>query len=164
MKHLFTLALLWITLSDLSGQMDLQQVVTPAGGFGIAPSGTFSLSWTIGETLVSGWVSADRQISLSSGMLQSIIVTAIDEIPGLEAEVRVFPVPVSEVLQIEFNEPLSQTFYLYLYNNYGGLIFSERLEKSTHLKQLNLETIASGTYYLRITDGIRYHTYKVVKL
>jgi hypothetical protein len=164
MKKSALTALLLLSVSALSAQGTIQQVIATAGGSQTAPGGSYYTGWTVGETLVATWKAADGSMTLSGGIQQNIIITAVETTPGWDIEVNIYPNPVGSILTIKFNVPLKETFLLYLYDVNGRLVTTERTEEMSDIIQINMEEFPSGTYFLRVADEIRSNTYKVVKL
>jgi len=163
MRKMALITTLFAVSLSLSAQGGMQQVITAAGGIKTAPGGSFYVSWTLGETLVSTWKSADGSITLSGGE-QSIIITAVETPPGWDVDVSIYPNPAGSQLTIKFNSPVKDKFLLYLYDAGGKLILIDKIERSAETRQLDVEGLPPGTYFLRLVDGLRSNTYKVVKL
>lgn len=163
MKKTALITLVVITGLSLHAQEKMQQVITSAGGSATASGGSFYTGWTIGETLVSSWKSADGSVSLSGGQ-QSMTVTAVETTSGWDVEVSIYPNPAGSQLTIKFNIPTQEKILLYLHDAGGRLIMTDKVEESSDIKQIELEGLPPGTYLLRLVDGVRSNTYKVVKL
>jgi hypothetical protein len=163
MKKTVLITVLALAGLSLHPQGNIQQVITAAGGTKAAPGGSFYIGWTLGETLVYSWTAADGSLTLSAGQ-QSIIITAIEVTTGWDVEVSIFPNPAGSQLTIKFNIPAKDKILLYLYNANGNMIVTDKVEESVDIKQVDLEGLPPGTYFLRLVDGLRSNTYKVVKL
>ena len=79
-------------------------------------------------------------------------------------QVTVFPNPASEVINIEFDTPVDVEISLFLLDTQGKLVKTEKIEAATTNKQINMQDLPSGIYYLRLTKGKLVNVYKVVKL
>lgn len=163
MRKVALITVLFSAALTLQAQGSLQQVITSSGGSKVAPGGAYYIGWTLGETLVSTWRSADGSITLSSGG-QAVTVTSAESFPGWDVEVNIYPNPAGSQLTIKFNLPVKEKILLYLYDASGNLIFADIIERSSDTGQLDLEGLAPGTYILRLVVGLKSNTYKVVKL
>jgi hypothetical protein len=163
MRKLALITIILIVAMSLNAQGGMQQVITSAGGSKVAPGGSFYIGWTLGETLVSTWKSSDGSITLSGGE-QAITVTAVETTPGWDVEVSIYPNPARSQLTIKFNVPANEIFLLYLYDAGGRLIFIDKIERSVDLRQVDMEGLPPGTYFLRLVDGLKSNTFRVVKL
>ncbi len=64
---------------------------------------------------------------------------------------KIFPIPASEVLKINFNTQLENETKLLVYNNTGALIETKLLNNNENI--LDIKNLSSGIYFIRITDG-----------
>jgi hypothetical protein len=163
MRRLVLITVFVSAAVSMHAQAGMQQVITSSGGSKVAPGNAFYIGWTLGETLVATWKSADGRITLSGGE-QAVTVTAVETTPGWDVEVNIYPNPAGSQLTIKFNVPANEKYLLYLYDAGGKLIIADKIERSSDTRQLDLEGLPPGTYYLRLVDGLKSNTYKVVKL
>lgn len=139
-----------------------QSVIASAGNYNVVSG--FSLSWTLGETIVPTFTSQDGTLILTHGFQQKLIITAIDENLDTPVKVKIYPNPASEIINIQFEAATDQEILLYLLDSQGKLVKTDRIEESTVEKNINLEDLPAGIYYLRMTKGKLVNVYKVVKL
>lgn len=135
-------------------------VVASAGGY--ATAGQVSVSWTLGETVVPTQQNGD--VILTNGFQQQIIISTLERNLKLEVEVLVYPNPAADVLNIRFGSPLADRIDIIVLDQSGRLVKSDFAEASVSLKELNLQDLASGIYYLKLVKGKISNVYKVVKL
>lgn len=145
-----------------AGAQVKQEVIASAGGYSVTSG--ISLSWTLGETIIPTFKSADNSIILTHGFQQQLIVTSVEENLEIPVSVKVFPNPASEILNIRFDEPVDGELRIYLINSEGRLVKTDFIEAVTTEKQLNMQDLPAGMYYLRLTKGKVSNVYKVVKL
>lgn len=157
-RSIFILAALILSISA-SAQVK-QEVIASAGGYNVA--GGMSISWTLGETIIPTFTAGG--LTLTHGFQQQLVVTSVEENLGILVTVKVYPNPASEILNIRFEEPLEGEITISLLDSQGRLIKTDVAEATTIEKQLNLQDIAAGVYYLRLTNGKLVNVYKVVKL
>jgi hypothetical protein len=139
-----------------------QEVIASAGGYNI--NGALSISWTLGETIIPTFTSQDGSLILTHGFQQKLIVTTVEENLDLLVNIKVFPNPASEVLNIQFEAPVEGEIVLSILDSQGRLVKRDIIESTMVEKQINLQDIPAGIYYLRMTKGKLVNVYKVVKL
>jgi hypothetical protein len=139
-----------------------QDVIASAGGYNEAAG--ISISWTLGETIIPTFQSADNSIILTHGFQQQLIITAIEENLETMVSVTVYPNPASDILNIRFDEPLDEDVRLMIINAQGKPVRILVIEAATYEKQISLQDIPSGVYNLRLIKGKLSNVYKVVKL
>lgn len=165
MKSFLTTFLVFMFVLSVSGQEIKQQVVASAGGFDVSGDNSISLSWTLGELVIATVESSSGDIVLTQGFHQSkLVIDMIQKNPELGVEVTVFPNPTSELVNINFSAPLVGETDIYLNSADGRLVYSGKVLPGDLLKQINIQQYTSGTYILRIQNGIRINIYKVIKL
>jgi hypothetical protein len=146
----------------LSAAGQKQEVIASAGGYNVATG--ISISWTLGETIIPQFKSPDNSIILTHGFQQQLIITTVEETLEALVKVTVFPNPASDIVNIEFEEPVDGEITLFLLNSQGKLIKTEVIEATTVNKQINLLDLPGGIYYLKLVKGKLSNVYKVVKL
>jgi hypothetical protein len=149
---------------QLMAQSLKQEVIASAGGYNTSSDNLLSISWTLGETIIPTFKSGDGTLILTHGFQQNLIITAINENLDSKVNVKIYPNPASEAVNIQFDVPTDKEILLYLLDAQGRLVKTDRIEESTVEKNLNLQDLPSGVYYLRMIKGNLVNVYKVVKL
>jgi len=162
-RNLLILFIMLLTLS-VGAQQIKQEVIASAGGFNVASDNSISISWTLGETIIPTFTSQDGSLILTHGFQQKLLITTVAENILNPVQVTVFPNPASEVINIEFDTPVDGEISLFLLDTQGKLVKTEKIEAATTNKQINMQDLPSGIYYLRLTKGKLVNVYKVVKL
>lgn len=157
-RYLFILITMLFALS--SGAQIKQEVISSAGGYSV--NGGLSLSWTLGETIIPTFKSGD--LVLTHGFQQQLIITSVEETFDVLFNIKIFPNPISEVLNIKFDAPVDEDIVLLILDSQGKLVRSVIIESAMVEKHINLQEIPTGIYYLRLTKGKLVNVYKVVKL
>lgn len=160
MKRLI-LFLTAITLA-FSANAQKQEVIASAGGYNTATG--ISISWTLGETIIPTFKASDNSIILTHGFQQQLIITTVEDNLEDAVKVTVYPNPASEIVNIAFDNPVEGEIKLFLINAQGALVKTDVIEATTIEKQLNLQDLPAGIYYLRLSKGAVSNVYKVVKL
>lgn len=161
MKCLFISVFLVLSALSLKAQVK-QEVIASAGGYKTTPG--ISLSWTLGETIVPTFKSQDGTLILTHGFQQQLIITAIEENIDVLVDVKVFPNPASDVINIRFGNPVAGEISISLLDSNGRLVRRDLAEDSITEMQMNLQDVPSGIYYLRLIKDKLVNVYKVVIL
>jgi hypothetical protein len=164
MKRNILVLILMLFAFSAGAQQIKQEVIASAGGFNVTSDNSISISWTLGETIIPTFKSADGTLILTHGFQQKLIITAVEEFIIDPVSVTVFPNPTSEIVNIEFDTPTEGEITLYLLDAQGKLVKTEKIESATSNKQINMQDLPSGLYYLRLMQGKLVNVYKVVKL
>lgn len=93
--------------------------------------------------------------------LSSTIVVQLKEINT--TNVHVFPNPVTETLQINFEQPIMATATIKLLNASGQLIRQNKILVNKDTSQLNLKGLSKGLYFVQIMEHGKTRTFKVIK-
>jgi PKD repeat protein len=81
----------------------------------------------------------------------------------LAAEITVMPNPSGGIFTVEIEQERAENLTGEVVDLSGRVVFEYTFKKQTSLrKQVDLTGLSSGIYYLRITDGIRSQTKKIV--
>ena len=122
-----------------------QELITTSGDYFV--QGSTSLSWSIGEPVSETFSSSTNFITQG---FQQNYEDFVGLIPlGFSPSFDVYPNPFSQTITIEW-ETIHQAAQLTLVDSQGKLFHSENVSNSAFNKQLNLDTIAPGIYFLSI--------------
>jgi hypothetical protein len=164
MKRNFLILLLIPFALSVGAQQIKQEVIASAGGFNVASDNSISISWTLGETIIPTFTSQDGSLIITHGFQQKLIVTTIEDNILDPVMVSVFPNPTSEMINIGFDTPTDGEISISLLNTQGKLVKTGKIEPATTQKEINMQDLPAGIYYLRLTKGKLVNVYKVVKL
>jgi len=159
MKRYFTILIAIIFSLSVSAQVK-QEVIASAGGYNVA--GGISISWTLGETIIPTFTNGG--LTLTHGFQQQLIVTTVEENIDILVSVKVYPNPVSDIINILFEEVVESEITLVLLDSQGRIVKRDVVEATVSEKQINMQDVAAGIYYLRLTKGKLVNVYKVIKL
>jgi len=160
MKNIFTFIALFI-LSSSFGQETLRKSSLSAGG-GSGTSGNMYMVYALGEIGVQEATSGN--IHLSEGFVGPDITQIVGiEDYGVLENVRVFPNPVKDILQIAL--PENRNYEVHLFDLTGKEILNNYIE-NTDKAQYNISQYKTGMYLLVIIDRAhkRSVTFKLQKL
>lgn len=155
MKTLFVIPLLLAVSSFACAQEVLSSASEEQKAAGI------ELNWTIGETVIETWAKPTN--ILTQGFHQTkITVTANSEIdwPGLE--IKVFPNPVGEKLNIELSI-IPEKMMFSIVDVLGKTIRQDHIKSDNTV--LDFSQVAAGQYFLKIQTktGKPVKTFKIMK-
>ncbi len=143
------------------------QTVTPVvysnqGGYNVASGG--SISWTIGEPVSETYTTSTNKTTMGFHQPELGVATLIKE-QGDQADVLVFPNPVSDVLTISFKDLNTGSYHLELHDDLGKMIYKNDVEikDDNKMVQLTMQPFSSGNYYLRIGNSTFNKTVKLNK-
>jgi hypothetical protein len=138
-------------------------------------SQNFIVDWSIGEsTIIETFFGRNTQENLlltSKSFVTSGVLQPTDwfHIPILRTEtlrldeVRVYPVPAKNFVNLDFRSGDIGYFYVTLYDNSGKIIETKEMVKSEKplSQNWNISKLASGIYYFKVL--IRPNSYKIEK-
>jgi hypothetical protein len=164
MKRYILLLFMTVLTVCVGAQQVKQDVIASAGGYNKSADNSISISWTLGETIVPTFTSQDGTLILTHGFQQKLIVTAIEENLDNLVKVNVYPNPASEAINILFETATDKEISISLLDAQGKLVMTDKIEAAVLSKNMNLQSLPAGIYYLRLTKGKLVNVYKVVKL
>src|SRR6056297_2948763 len=145
-----------------TGQSIARQVISTAGDY--ASTADVSISWTIGEPVTETFTS-DNYILLQ-GFQQGddyIITPPEGNENGLQdIQFQIYPNPTEDLLIIELKDRPKERFTVKLFSISGKLILTRPIKPYSTLNYINLSSIQSGTYILKILDNNRMRTFKLI--
>lgn len=80
-----------------------------------------------------------------------------------EVSITVFPNPASDLLVVQINDLVSETFQLDLYDTAGRLMTSTSIKEGSTMAHFDIQTYYAGTYVLQISND-KYSTSKKVMI
>jgi hypothetical protein len=148
MKNLVFICLLFSGLHLFAQNTD-QWVISSGGGY--FDSGSSSISFTIGETIISTLSSGSA--ILTQGFQQSFTpISTGMKTEDLSGE-KIFPNPVSSVLYVDSD---SDNIDFRLFNSLGNIVIEGKFVNG----EVNLVNLPMGLYFIEL-EGTE--TYKIIK-
>ena len=160
-RCIFILLTAFFAGSALAQQLK-QEVIASAGGYNV--NGGLSISWTLGETIVPTFRTEDGTFILTHGFQQKLIWTTVQENLEDIVNITLFPNPASEIVNLQFDNPVDGEIIVYLLDTQGRLVKTDVIGAATVEKQVNLRELPAGVYYFKLIKGKLSNVYKVVKL
>jgi hypothetical protein len=144
-----------------SAECQIKQEVI-SGGVGQSINGNISVNWTLGELIVPTGTKGNPKSA--NGFQQEMNTTAIYGNPDFPAKLKVFPNPAYKYINIQSEEPSEEEITISLLDSQGRIIKSDVIESAILVKQIDIQELPVGIYYLRIIRNKLVSVYKVVKL
>ncbi len=154
MKRLVLLSILNLFL--LSNN-NAQEVITTAGDYYLASSG--SLSWTFGETITETFSTGIN--ALTQGFNQSqLSATATYQLPTLDFNIKAYPNPTSNFIILETDKIRKLEYQVF--NQQGKLIIQSEL--SDFQTKIDFQELIPAIYIIKIFENnIPLKQFKIVK-
>ena len=134
-----------------------QSSVVSAGG---EATGDGSVSFSVGQTAYM--TAANENGSLSQGVQQAYVITEETGIEITQIQLRAFPNPTSDVLNLQINGGDFKNVSYALYSNTSKLITKGSVNGSE--TQIQMGAYKAGVYFVEVkADGKAVKRFKVVK-
>jgi hypothetical protein len=75
-------------------------------------------------------------------------LTAVEDVEAIESNIELFPIPVTEDLNIRLKE--NRNYNVFLYNLQGKILDSKKINASA---KLNMSQLPYGVYFVEVTDA-----------
>lgn len=153
--------LLPILLLGLGTQVSAQQAVVASGGNSSGTSGT--ASYSVGQIFYTS--NSATNGSNATGVQQPIEVSEVLKVEDFKPSdlgITVYPNPTTSYVNLEIKNFSSENFSYDLYDLYGRLITSKKLEDD--LTKIDMERLPSATFFLIIkSKGQQIKHFKLLK-
>ncbi|MEM6379187.1 MAG: T9SS type A sorting domain-containing protein [Bacteroidota bacterium] len=123
------------------------------------------ISWTLGELAITTIQNSSHQIT--QGFHQpNYVITSIGELPNEIGEIKVFPNPVSDQIEMNLNFSQSRDVEVRLMDINGRIIWATKNSGSLIKQVKKVDHLSSGTYILHfLIDGNSYsQSFKIQKI
>ena len=172
--HIFFYVLI-ISITSGYGQSKIPQIVNTSGSSSLNRG--FSIEWSIGElALVNQMNSTDGNNILTNGFIQPSDqdILPSNTIETSSANIRIFPNPTHDILEINFVQIISGKISVQLSNELGHIIYTHEIpvHGSGFIEKINMKGFTNGIYmlYIKRLNSVsgRYDletgSYKIIKL
>lgn len=164
MKKVIPFLFTFLLASVVYGQSITRDVVSTAGDYFVGESG--SLSWTLGEPIIETFSSDD--VILTQGFQQAYYqVVAVKDLDTDTYDVRLFPVPARDFINIEITSNTEPTnLFLQLFDVMGNIVYEKTIENSTFLEKVFLTGYQTNMFFLKVTNASNQQvkTFKILKV
>lgn len=152
-----TVLLLGIGLAGLHAQE-----ANPATGGNASGSGG-SVSYSVGQVMYT--TSSETTGSVAHGVQQPYeisVVTAIDIAKGITLSLSVYPNPAADFVTLKVENYKTQNLSCQLFDVYGKLIKSKKLEGIE--TGIDMNNLIPATYFLKVLENSKeFKTFKIIK-
>ncbi len=156
-RRIFTRTL--VMLMFLHVISNAQEIISSSGNH--FSSSNLQISWTLGETVIE--TVSNTTMQLTQGFHQSnLIITAVDEIPGVNIDISAYPNPTTNFLNLKIENRMGEKIYYTLYDMDGKILATKLLESD--VSEIPMYNYAPATYFLKITGKTQaLKTFKIIK-
>lgn len=168
MKYLFVLVLIGL-LQNVEAQNNSEYKIISSnlGSSGSSATiqtekGTYKVSQSIGQASVIGTHQSNGYY-LRQGYQQPLGKVKINRDFNYELVAKVFPNPFKNSINISFSSPIQKNISVLLFDINARLIRSQNFSPAQQI-QLQLNDMAMGTYFLRVSSGKKRFNTKVIKI
>ena len=89
--------------------------------------------------------------------------TSAEEWGTIPGEVRIYPNPVKEVLNVAFELDVEQEVILEMYTIANSLVYRKDIKQArVEEARIDVQDLTPGTYFLRITTDMIHHNFLVI--
>jgi hypothetical protein len=160
MKNVILLACFLVSVIAHSQSISPESVFAATGNLSNAHA---QISWTLGDFQTQTY--NKNGVILTQGFLQAnLVITGVTDIKDNDLiDLRVFPNPVSDLLNLKFTATKKVSIMFYLYNLNGSLIYSKKADASNFSETVDFTLFESGVYILKAVsdDGSFAKTFKL---
>jgi len=157
------------------GKSQIQQIINSSGGS--SKNKGYIIDWNIGESaLVNEMNSIDGNFILTNGFIQPLsnVSVPLTKIESGPADIRVFPNPTQDILQVNSFQIAKGIISLQLFNALGNIVYAREIpvHGSGFVEKISMKGLIKGIYTLylkRLNPGtgrydVAYGSYKIIKL
>jgi hypothetical protein len=158
MKYLIIISFVFFGYHSFSQQISPEVIASAGDQF---ENGEVSLSWTLGEPVISTF---ESDYILTQGFHQDFyIITAVDDIKIDQMSVEIFPNPTANFLNIKWKLQKQEKVNIQLLDMNGKVLIQNGFQTQSASMILNLQSYERSSYFLRIVAGGQSKTYKIIK-
>ena len=174
-----------LSITSAYGQSQIPQVINVSGG--TSKTMGYTLEWSIGElTLINEMDAPDSTYILTNGFIQptdTLVSAPLQQKPIIfinntqlnSANIRLFPNPTQDILQIQFLQNIAGKINVQLYSELGRILYQHEIyvHGGTGLiEKINMKGFTNGVYILYIKRSnlisgrydLQTGTFKIIKL
>ena len=149
-KGIYLCLLLLASANYCSAQMVLPSTLNASGA--TVNKGYYSFDWSIGESTAVSTLT-NGNLMVTQGVLQYHSGNVVDKNVGMiwfPNEVKLFPNPVRNILEINFKHLVPGSLHFELFNNAGQLLWQKDAIYNgvSLIEKLNMSGMPAGTYTL----------------
>lgn len=150
MKKITTLVLVLFVSYVSANSQNVHNSSTLNSGGGQAEINNNTYEWSIGE-MTAVHTSSATNIQVTQGLLQPTEGTVGIKNEELNVEVKAYPNPCVDILQVEIKDPALNNIRCQVYDAKGALILRKDFENNPSLLSLDLQFVTAGMYVLKVS-------------
>ncbi len=104
----------------------------------------------------------DFNPAVVTNTFQTEFVTTLSNEKISDSEFVLFPNPANNLVELKFNKYSSNSIETRIYNIQGKMILSNKNQLQNKAVQLNVSSLKSGLYFLKVNDGVNEFTRKLM--
>ncbi len=104
----------------------------------------------------------DFNPAVVTNTFQTEFVTTLSNEKISDSEFVLFPNPANNLVELKFNKYSSNSIETRIYNIQGKMILSNKNQLQNKTVQLNVSSLKSGLYFLKVNDGVNEFTRKLI--
>lgn len=163
MKRVLLIVFCTICIGKTHAQSSSPEIVSSAGE--TFQGNAIQIDWTLGELAITNIQNSSQRVT--QGFHQSsYTITSVRELPKEVGQIRVYPIPTSDWIEMELNFDQKRNIAIQLIDSNGRLIWNKE-ENGVQIKRAEkIENLANGIYFLNfLIDESRYsQTFKIQKI
>jgi hypothetical protein len=137
-----------------------QQAVMAAGGEATGSGG--SMSYSVGQIVYTTATGTNGSANQGVQQPYEIFIVGVDENPGINLQLRVYPNPTSYQVTLDVGNLDSENLLYLLFDLRGVQLESQKIR--TELTVIPLANLPAGTYIVKVLDGQSLlRTFKIIK-
>jgi hypothetical protein len=156
-----TLLVLLFTILDSSSQ-DLKHQMISAQGAAVVTESGIRITQTIGQQSITGNSSGD--VVVQQGYQQSFWKIIMSQNAIDTNFIKLYPNPVSDILYVHFGTLTDLPIHLTLFDLNGRLVFNRNLRIENHQITIDVSSLDTGMYLIKIKGAkLNYYSKILVK-
>ena len=163
MKNASFLVVIALLTISITHSQSLSQVVIASSGATISGASN-TLSFTAGEAVI-GKISNGESLGQGFwlGAIEAVVLSNEDF--TLEAQMTVYPNPVTEYLNISFKDMAGEVFGISVYDGVGKQVYKKEITGSASNETIDFSGFSSGMYILNIEQNAtqKSKSFKIIK-
>lgn len=123
--------------------------------------GAFLVQQSIGQSSVIG-TSQVNGVEVRQGFIQSGLKVSKLIVTESDLDAVIYPNPIRSELNVKFNEDINDQIFISIYDMMGRLVFMDEQQPQQEIT-LDLSTLSSSTYAMRIATGSKQFKVNIIK-
>jgi hypothetical protein len=147
----FILTVILVTFLEFGySQTISKQVIASAGETFTHPTDNFTMSWTLGETVIGTLTSDDGLISISQGFHTGgpLSGIGINDYVKNSSNINIYPNPCDKTLYLSISESSQKELTYKIFNSQGKIVMANQIKKIDNHVEIDMSQNQPGIYFL----------------